>query len=123
MFISLEAPVRIAFLNFSASKYLIGSPPFLQSFTRRLNNVLTIASKIAPMNAGQNPVTTKPFTTLEVIINRKALITNVKTPRVRVFRGSVRKRRTGLKIEFRMPSTRHATKRGTIPVTSMPSII
>src|SRR5262249_25233329 len=71
---------------------------------------LTIDTTSAPRKAGQKPSTWKPrpsFPDSAPVSQRtNALITNVKSPRVRINNGQVRSARTGLTRAFKRPKTR-----------------
>lgn len=60
--------------------------------------------------AHQNPFTSKPGTILAVRRIKRAFITNVKIPRVRMFIGSVKRIRIGLRTAFIIPKTKAATR-------------
>lgn len=60
---------------------------------------------IKPANrAGIKPVISKPGTTPETILRRKALMRNVKSPKVTILMGRVRRSKIGLKKRFNTPN-------------------
>src|SRR3990167_3634676 len=62
-------------------------------------------SKNAPIKAGTKPTTSKPGTIKAVALIKKALITNVKSPRVRIFIGNVKITITGFIKALMIPRT------------------
>ena len=59
----------------------------------------------APIRAGKNPLISKPGTTKAVALIKKALITNVKSPKVRILIGNVKITITGLIKALMIPRT------------------
>ena len=78
--------------------------------------------KSDPKTAGQNPLTSKPDITPDTIINKKALMINVKRPRLRIFIGRVRSKIIGLKNILRTPRIAAAKKALKKPAAWIPSI-
>ena len=70
--------------------------------------------------AHQNPFTSKPGTILAVRRIKRALMTNVKIPRARMFIGSVRRIRIGLRTAFTIPKTKAATNAAVKDATCTP---
>jgi len=62
-------------------------------------------SKKAPIKAGTKPTTSKPGTIKAVALIKKALITKVKSPRVRIFIGNVKITITGFMNALMIPKT------------------
>ena len=60
-----------------------------------LSPILKIDNKSAPKKALQNPSTSNPGATNPANINKSALITKVKSPKVKIFIGRVTNKRTG----------------------------
>jgi hypothetical protein len=81
---------------------------------------LMILRIIAPTRADQKSVITKPSTSLEAIMSINALTTKVKSPRVSILRGRVKRRMIGLRSAFRIPRTKEAIKRVPTPWISIP---
>ena len=77
----------------------------------------------APNKADQNPETAKPDITPDTIIKRKALITNVKSPRLSILIGNVIKNNIGLKKAFKIPKIAAANTADKKPSIWMPSKI
>lgn len=75
---------------------------------------------ILNIRAHQKESTLNPGTKFAAKRITNALITNVNKPKVRIFIGSVRIRRTGLMIALIMPKTTAATKAATKLVTCTP---
>lgn len=61
------------------------------------------------MSAETNPLTAKPGTKLLARIIRKALITKVKRPKVKIVKGRVKKISIGFRIAFIIPRTTATT--------------
>jgi len=71
----------------------------------KLTTVEINQSKNAPIKAGINPRTSKPGTIKAVALIKKALITNVNSPRVRIFIGNVKSTIIGLIKALMIPRT------------------
>ena len=65
---------------------------------------------IAPINAGTNPVMVKPATIAEIPQIKRALITNVKRPKVKIVIGKVKIVIIGLIKALTIPKTRATIK-------------
>lgn len=81
---------------------------------------LTQDNTIAPQNAGQNPATSNPFTTVATNQNNKALITKVNKPRVKIFTGKVKITNIGLSKAFTKPNNKAVIKAAYQPETEIP---
>jgi hypothetical protein len=68
-------------------------------------------------NAHKKPSTINPGTSLLTSNINKALITKVKSPKVRIFIGSVRIIKTGFRKAFIIPKTKATTKAAVKPAT------
>jgi len=86
------------------------------------NSQLTKLIKREPNTADQKPPTTKPDITPDTIMRRKAFITKVNRPNVRMFRGNVNMISIGLKKALRIPSMAAAKKAEGKPLTCIPPI-
>ncbi len=75
--------------------------------------LLTSQRAIAPIKAGANPVIVNPGTILATPNKSRALMTKVKSPRVRMLIGKVRSTMIGLITALMMPRTR-ATMRAVV---------
>lgn len=71
--------------------------------------VLTKDKTTLNAKAHQNPSTTNPGTNRAASNTRNALITKVRSPKVRIFIGNVKKRRIGLRILLIIPKTTAVT--------------
>lgn len=65
---------------------------------------------MAPMIAGIQPLMEKLSNIFAAIFKTMAFTTKVKSPKERIFTGSVRRRRIGLKVMFKSPTTALMTK-------------
>ncbi len=81
---------------------------------------LTQDNTIAPKKAGQNPATSKPFTTEATNQNNKALITKVNKPNVNTFTGKVNNTKTGFIKALTKPKTKAVIKAAYQPETCTP---
>ena len=77
-------------------------------------------SKKAPINAGINPRTSKPGTIKAVVLIKKALITKVKSPKVRILIGKVKITITGFIKALMIPKTSATIKAVTKELTLKP---
>lgn len=75
---------------------------------------------IAKITALKKLSTLKPLTICDASITSTALITNVKSPKVRALIGSVSTKRTGFINAFRIPNTKAATRAAEKLLTSTP---
>ena len=126
---------KIKFLNFfkkEISKPVLGliiEPPterILYLFIRYyffnkslINQFITLIIK-APKNAGQNPATANPFTTVATNQNNKALITKVNKPKVKIFTGKVKNTNIGFNKAFNKPNNKAVIKAVYQPETEIP---
>ena len=74
----------------------------------------------APIQAGIKPTTSKPGTIKAVILIKKALITNVKSPKVRILIGKVKITITGFMKALMIPKTSATIKAVTKELTLNP---
>src|SRR3989344_2130890 len=78
------------------------------AFTGKATKLTTVEinqSKNAPINAGIKPATSKPGTRKATVLSRKALITKVKSPKVRIFIGRVKITINGFMKALMIPRT------------------
>lgn len=73
-------------------------------------NILIIDSSMEPNNAAQKPATINPATSFATSKNIRALITNVKSPKVSRFKGSVKTKIIGRIKTFTSPIINAANK-------------
>jgi len=74
--------------------------PPINVFSIKLTRLISNDTK----RADQKPLTENPGITPEAIKSKRALITKVKRPRLRMFMGRVNTSRIGLKNAFKIPS-------------------
>jgi len=75
---------------------------------KQLNGQLTMLITIDAKKALQKPGITNPGTREEVSKSRRALMTRINTPSVRIINGRLRSRRTGRTKALTMPNRREA---------------
>ena len=87
------------------------------SLIKDVRSQLTRLISKDPKTAVQNPRTSKPDITPDAIMSRIALITKVKSPRVRTVMGNVKRNNMGRKKAFRIPRIAAANSAEEKPLT------
>ena len=93
------------------------------SLIKELKIQLTTLMIREPKTADQKPYISNPEITPEAILSKRAFMIKVKSPKVRIFMGSVRRIRMGRKKAFKIPKMAAAKKAEKKFLTCIPAIM